>query len=384
MNPTPPPAFDLSFLRGREAAVRVAKVTAGFLVAGLLFAFLAPRWYRSSASVVPVKAQKGSGIASLLSGDLGALAAGLDSSLGGGTDSARIAAVLKGTAVSDAVIRKFGLQERYGKSYVETTRDALWRHCDVKIQNKPNLVEMSCEDEDPKFAQAMLAHFVEHGNEVFRRVSLTSATEEVKYLERRVVELRRIADDVAERMRTFQEKHQIVDLESQAKAVVSSVATLNAQKVMKQLELDYARRYAAGDEPSVRQLESQLSVVDEKLLDMELPREPTPGKGGAGPRDRRTGLFPAALSVPALRAEYEKLYRDRKVAEATLVFALDRLEGARTSEARDVSTFQVLDPPTLPTKASWPDRPRTMAVALVLGLAAGVAWQWWVSRKRIA
>ena len=93
-------------------------------------------------------------------------------------------------------------------------------------------------------------------------------------------------------------------------------------------------------------------------------------------------MFPAVLAVPALRAEFEQLYRDRKVAEATLVFALDRLEGARASEARDVSTFQVLDPPTLPTKASWPDRPRSMIAAAILGLAVGIAWQWWLSRRR--
>lgn len=378
-----PPAFDFSFLRSREAVKRVAAVTAGFIVAGLLFILLAPKWYRSAVTVVPVKSQKSSGIAALLGGDLGGLAAGLDSSLGGGADSARIAAVLKGTAVTDAVIQKFDLQARYGKKYTETTRDAVWRHCDVKIQAKPNVVEMSCEDEDPKFAQTMLAFFVEYGNEVFRRVSVSSATEEVKHLDRRVAELRRQADETAERMRTFQEKHQIVDLESQAKAVVASVAALNSQRVMKQLELDYARRYSAGDEPGVRQIESQLSVVDDRLLDMEMPK----GRGesaGPGPKDRRTGMFPAALAVPALRAEYEKLYRDRKVAEATLVFALDRLEGARASEARDVSTFQVLDPPTLPTKASWPDRPRSMAAAAILGLAAGIAWQWWLSRRRTA
>jgi len=381
-----PPALDLSFLRSREALARVAAVTAAFTLAGLLFILLAPRWYRSSVTVVPVKPSKSGGIAAALGGELGGLAAGLDVSLGGGADSARIAAVLKGTAVADAVIEKFDLRKHYDEKYQETTREALWKHCEVKIQAKPNLVEMSCEDKDPRFAQSMLAFLVEYGNEVFRRVGVSSATEEVKHLERRVTDLRRQADEASGRMRDFQERHQIVDLESQAKAVVSSVATLNAQRMLKQMELDYARRFATRDESSVRQLESQLSVVDERLLDLEAPRdrEEAPLPGTKALKDRKTGMFPAALAVPALRAELERLFRDRKVAEATLIFALDRLEGARASEARDVSTFQILDPPTLATKASRPDRFRSVLAAAVLGLAAGVAWQWWRSRKRPA
>ena len=93
-------------------------------------------------------------------------------------------------------------------------------------------------------------------------------------------------------------------------------------------------------------------------------------------------MFPAALAVPKLRAEYEKLYRDRKVAEATLVFALDRLEGAKASEARDVSTFAVLDPPALATRPTRPLQPLPLLVALglVAGLVAGAALEWWRSQ----
>ena len=60
----------------------------------------------------------------------------------------------------------------------------------------------------------MLTYFAEHGNQVFRRVSVSSATEEVRFLERRVVELRQSADETAARIRAFQEEHQIVDLDS--------------------------------------------------------------------------------------------------------------------------------------------------------------------------
>ncbi len=200
-----------------------------------------------------------------------------------------------------------------------------------------------------------------------------------------MAELRKQADEAAARMREFQEKHQIVDLDTQAKAVVSSVATLNAQRITKQMELDYARAlhvrrrgvHEAARVAARRWWTTQLRDLEVPATDRRRRRRP-----GAGPKG--SGLFPAALAGPeAAASEYEKLYRDRKVAEATLVFALDRLEGARASEARDVSTFVVLDPPTLPTR---PARPPALPVLAVLGLAAGfvagVGLEAWRSQGR--
>jgi len=369
------------FLRSRLARRRIAAVTAACALVALAYGLLAPRWYQSVLTVVPVKAQKSGGISALLGGEIGGLAAGLDTALGGGADAARIAAVLQSTAVTDAVVEKFDLRTRYAERYQEGAREELWRHCAVKVMPKPNLVEFSCEDKDPQFAQQMAGYFATYGNEVFRRVGVSSASEEVRFLEKRVAELRAQADEAANRMREFQEKHQIVDLDTQARAVVSSVASLYEKRLSKELELDYARTFASGDEAGTRQLRSQLSIVDEKLRDLELPREQSaPGKvQGQSAASKGTGMFPAALAVPGLRAEFEKLYRDRKVAEATLLFSLDRLEGAKAAEARDVSTFVVLDPPTVPTRKSRPKRLVILALATLVGLAASVLFEWWRS-----
>jgi tyrosine-protein kinase Etk/Wzc len=383
MSQNTPPRIDLAFLRERTAQKRlVAGVLAG-AVFGLLYFLIAPSWYQSVLTVVPVKAQAGGGLSALLGGDMGGLAATLAGGGGATADAARIAAVLQSVAVTDAVVDKFSLQDRYKASHREVARDRLWQHCNVKTLPKPNLVQLTCEDKDPAFVQRMLTYFAEYGNEVFRRVSVSSATEEVRYLERRIADLRRQADESAVRMREFQEQHKIVDLDSQARALVTSVAAVNAQRISKQMELDYARSFTARDEATARQLASQLSVMEDALRDLEVPREdPTepPAKTGAG-KGGSKGLFPAAMAVPRLRAEYEKLYRDRKVAEATLVFGLDRLESARASEARDVSTFQVLDPPALPTKRSRPRGSESVALGALLGLAVATVFAGWKARR---
>ncbi len=370
-------SIDLSFLRDRKAQKRIAAITAVFALAGLLYALLAPKWYRSVLTVVPSKTQRGGGLSAMLSGELGGLAAGLGDAAAGGTDVQRIAAVLQSIAVSDAVIAKFDLKTRYGEKYQETTRDALWKHCDVKALPKPSLVQLSCEDKDPRFVQQLLEFFADYGNQVFRRVGVSSASEQVRFLEKRVGELRAQADDTASRMREFQERYQIVDLDSQTKAVVGAMASLNSQRISKQLELEYARTFSSGDEATTRQLESQLSVVDQKLRAMEDERPASPQTSPkASSRRASNGMFPAALTVPKLRAEFETLYRDRKVSEATLIFALERLESAKADEARDTSTFLVLDPPALPTRHARPKRLNAIVAMILLGVTAAGLREW--------
>jgi capsule polysaccharide export protein KpsE/RkpR len=351
-------------------------ITALFAAAGVAAAFLAPKWYTSAVTVAPVKSQRGglSGLSSLLGGDVAGIAASFDAMSGGGAEVQRIAAVLESAAVSDAVIAKFDLLARYRETTQEAAREALWSHCDVRPATKAALVTLSCEDQDPAVAQAMVVRFAEVGNELFRRVGISSATEEARFLERRVVELRQQSDQAAGRVRAFQEEHRIIDIESQSRSVVSALGVLQGQRIGKQVELDVARSYSDGGEATVRQLESQLSAIDRGLLDLQGPPPTAVADAAPGAPRRGQGLLPPALAVPRLRAEYEKLYRDRKVAEASLVFALDRLEGAKANEARDTSTFQVLDPPTVATRKTRPKRLRWLVVSTLGGLlvAAGL------------
>jgi capsule polysaccharide export protein KpsE/RkpR len=339
---------------------------------------LAPKWYESVLTVVPSRQQKSglSGLSGIVGADLGGLASGLD--LGGSADVQRIAAVLESNGVSDAVIEKFNLRERYKEKTLEGAREALWSHCSVKPMTKPGLVQLMCEDKDPEFVRVMLSFFAEHGNQVFRQVSVSSASEEVQFLEKHVQELRQQSQDVSEKMRAFQEKNHIVDIDSQSKAVVSVLAALNGQRISKQLEIENARTFSSPG--ALRQLESELGVLDDKLRDLQ--ERPAADGAGAGTRSTRagvTGVFPPAVTVPAVRAEYESLYRDRKVAEASLVFALERLEGAKASEARAISTFQVLDPPVTPTRKSRPKRLRIVVYAALLGVFTAVIHEWWQS-----
>jgi len=346
--------------------------------AGLFFALVyvlvAPNWYSSTLTVVPATPSRGPGLGAQLAGSLGAE---LPIDLGNNADVERIAAVLESTSVTDAVIEKFNLRDRYRDRFIEHARKDLWSHCSTRIDRRAKLVALTCEDKDPKFVKSMLEFFGEYGNQVFRRVSTTSASEEVRFLDHRVADMRNEADVSARRLRDFEERYKIVDLESQSKAVVSAMASLRSQEISKELQLSYLNSFSARDESTAVQLRQQLSVMNAKFKALE---QPSAGDSSVNARTAivngkdTTDLFPPALTVPNLRFELEQLLRDRKIRESGLLLLMQRLEMAKVNEARDTSAFQILDAPPLPTYRSRPKRTTVVVIGLAAGLLLGAIW----------
>ena len=78
------------------------------------------------------------------------------------------------------------------------------------------------------------------------------------------------------------------------------------------------------------------------------------------------------MQVPELRYQLEELVRDQKIKETIYFLMSQRYETARADEARDTSTFQILDYPTLPTFRSRPKRMRTIVAGAAFGGAIAV------------
>lgn len=361
----------------------IAIFTAAAAAAAITYAFLAPKWYEARLTVVP--SQRSHDVAAMgLAAKLPSIG-GLDSALS--TDVQRIHAVLNSNSVADEVIKRFDLQDHYGTEHLEHTRKALWQHCTTSVDKKSGVVSLACEDQDPERAMTMAAYFGEVGNRVFGRVSASSAKEESAFLAGQVAKVRHDVDEASRKLREFQEKHKVVDLAEQSKAVISAMASLKGELLSKQLELSYLSSFSSSRESGVVQLRQQITIIEAKLAQLEASRSTRPAPGDAGPKDDKGGdFFPGAMNVPELRFELEQLFREQKIQETLFFLMTQRYEMAKVDEARDTSTFQILDHPTLPTYKSRPKRMKIGLVGLVAGLVCGTAWIlvpiWWRRRTQ--
>jgi capsule polysaccharide export protein KpsE/RkpR len=235
----------------------------------------------------------------------------------------------------------------------------------------------------------MAAYFGEVGNQVFGRISASCAREERRFLEAQVAKARRDVDDASRALREFQEKYKVLDLSEQSKAVISAMASIKGDLLTKQLQLSYLTSFSSRTESGVVQLQQQISILENKLEQLELARRTSGATSTTTPADPSAAslepdIFPPALNVPELRFEFERLYREQKIQETVFFLLTQRYELARVDEARDTSTFQVLDFPILPTRHARPKRIKSAAVGLLAGAALGGTFillpVWWRRR----
>jgi capsule polysaccharide export protein KpsE/RkpR len=349
---------------------------------GLTYAFVAPKWYSATITVVPSQRSQdvvASALASKLPGALDTFT----------TDAQRINAVLTSNSVADEVITKFNLKDRYNTEHLEKARMALWTHCGTAVERKSGVVALSCEDTDPKLVKEMVGFFGEIGNRVFGRISVSSAREERKFLETQVNKARADVNESSRKLREFQEKHKIIDLPEQSKAVISAMASIKGELVSKQLELSYLSSFSARTESSVVQMQQQIEIMEKKLRELEAQQATVttiPAAGSAAAAQGSANFFPGAMNVPELRFELEQLLREQKIAETVFFLMTQRFEVAKIDEARDTSTFQILDYPTVPTSAARPRKIKSGSTGIMVGLIGAAAWTilpiWWRSRSR--
>jgi len=371
------------FLATRTVRI-IALSAVGCAGAAALYAFLMPNWYEAQLSVVPGTPVKGTGA-------LGALSSALPIDLpiemsSSGSDAERIHAVLRSRSVTDAVIEKFKLVERYRASYLEQARKSLWTHCSTRLEKKPGVVTITCEDTDPEMVKQLTEYFGEYGNTVFRRISSSSAEEERRFLQQRVSEAKQDADTSSERLREFEEKHKVIDLPEQSKAVVSAMASLKGELLSKQLQLSYLSSFSSSEEATASQLRKQVAIMEAKMKSLEDDyqqkiRTGTDTKPAAQEHD---DVFPPALSVPRLKFELAQYFLDQKLKETVYMMLTQRYEAAKIDAIRDTSAFQILDHATLPTHKSHPHRLLIILIGFFAGLIVSISLLVYGPRTRMA
>jgi polysaccharide chain length determinant protein (PEP-CTERM system associated) len=93
-----------------------------------------------------------------------------------------------------------------------------------------------------------------------------------------------------------------------------------------------------------------------------------------------------SASAPEIEAQLAQLNRDYQVNKENYQKLVERRESARLSgdlsSATDMLTFRVIDPPTVPSQPSGPNRLRLFSLVFAAALAAGIAVAFLMSQVR--
>ena len=212
-------------------------VTAAFAIVSVAAAFLLPKWYTASARILPPQ-QNQSLASSFLSqlGGAGSLAAVAGKDLGLKNPNDLYVSMLKSRTVADALVQRFQLQAVYGKDILSDVRKKLEKCSDI-TDTRDGLIRISVQDRDPKRAAAMANDYVDQLRRMTAGLALTEAAQRRLFFDFQLQKAKESLALAEQNLSETQQRTGLIQLDSQAKAIIESVASVRGQIAAKELAL---------------------------------------------------------------------------------------------------------------------------------------------------
>ena len=347
----------------RQALIRVTTFS---IILSLVIAFVIPKQYKSRASIMPPDQQSTSAVMlAALSGHLGGLGALGD--LAGGLSMGRSSSelfidLLRSGTVSDHLIDRFNLQHVYHKRYRVDAAKHLARLTKFTENKKTGVVSIEVEDTDRARARNMTQAYLDELNLLVTRTNTSAAHRERVFIEQRLNEVEANLEQAELRLSRFSSDSSAIDIKEQTRAMVDAGARVQAELMVEQSGLQSLRQIYGDNNMRVRESEARIASLQAQLKIMTGSSTPADVRGSEdpgtapGPKLMNAALYPPLRQLPRLAVPYADLYRNVQVQEAVFQLLTQQYETARIEEAKDVPAVNVIDPPGLPEKKSFPPR----------------------------
>lgn len=352
-------AIDLLTVLGKKKHV-VLRTTVIAVVVGLLLAFLLPKEYTAEVTLLPP--QQGSSLSSLLASQLGGLTsmaslAGHDLGLKNPNDM--YVSLFKSRPVEDAMIRKYGLMSEYHEKLLSNARKAFEKHADVDGSQKDGMLHISVTDRNPERAADLANGYVEQYKLLSANLAITEAGQRRLFFQQQLDDTKGKLESAEDALKTYEDKNGVIQIDSQARALITSAVSLRAQISTKEVEIQGLRSYAADGNPELLQAQQELDGLRTQLAKLT----------GNSSED---GVILPKGKVPEESIEYLRKYRDVRYYETIFEILAKQLEMARLDEAKEGALVQVVAPAVAPDHKSSPHRALIIVGCLVAGFFVGI------------
>lgn len=360
----------------------LARVAAISLAGSLILAFLIPKQYKSTASIMPPD-QQGSGammLAALVGrgelGSLGSLASGL---LGTHSSTALFENLLQSGTVRGHLIDRFDLMHVYRTRYRFLAAKHLGRETKITDDKKSGVITIEVEDTDPVRARDMAQAYLDELNHLVNRTSTSSARQERIFIERRLQNVQGDLEQAQLALSEFSSRNSTVDIKEQTRAMVDAGARLQGEMLVEQSGLQSLRQIYGEGNVRVKEMEARVASLQRDVQQIAGSSSPLPASGSVPlqtpSRAEADGqLYPALRQLPRLAVPYADLYRRVRVQETVFELLTQQYELARIQEAKDTPVVNVIDTPGIPERKSFPPRLILSLALTFLVVAAAAGW----------
>jgi uncharacterized protein involved in exopolysaccharide biosynthesis len=327
------------------------------------YALLAPKWFKSTVSVLPAE---NTDFLSAFSG-LSALAKSFSPSKGlaaltGNTEFDRYMAILKSSTMIDDVINKFELRKKYEleDAYYEKVVKNFLSNLEIDIQDEGNLT-LSIFDKDPQKAADIANYMVARLNEINTNLSVTNARSNREFIEKRYLQNVEDISRLEEDMKLFQKKNGVIAVPEQLESNIKSMSEIFAEQAKKEIAYNVLKRSYGKESPTTKTAEVELEEINTKINSLVRTGMSVEG----------SKLIIPFKQAPELVNKYLKIYRDLEIQYRILEFVQPMYEQAKVEEIRNSPSVLILDNAVPSDRKSRPKGTIYAMVSFVSSLVLG-------------
>jgi tyrosine-protein kinase Etk/Wzc len=338
-------------------------VTAVFAILAIIISLVLPKRYTASVSLLPPQQNSSMGGAALASqlGNLGGVAALAGGSLGLKNPNDQFVAMLKSRTVEDAMVQHFGLMQEYRSRYLSDARKTFEGHATVDGSGKDGLIHISIDDRDRNRAAELANGYVDQFRKLSEHLAITEASQRRLFFEQQLENAKDNLAKAEEALKQTEQKTGMIQLDSQARALIESAAALRAQIAAKEVQILSMRTFATSENSQLVQAQQELDGLRAQLA-----------KLGGSENSADTGLMMSKGRVPEAGLEYIRKLRDVRYNETIFDILARQFELAKLDEAKEGALIQVVDVAVPPDRRSFPKRTLIVLVATAIGLFFGI------------
>lgn len=305
--------------------------------------------YKATTKLLPPQ-QAQSGAAALLS-QLGGAAGAVAGMTGLKNPNELYIGMLKSRTIADKVIARFDLQKLYNEKTMDRTRLDLEENT-IIADGKDGLITISVLDKDPKRVAAMANAYVEELLKLTRVLAVTEAGKRRLFFERQLEMSKDQLAAVEMQLKGSLDTNGVINVETDSRAILETVARLRAQIAAKEIQLSAMRSFVTDDNQEYKRADAELSGLKTELSKLQNGRPATAAEAGRAGDEAGLGNI--------------KLLRDVKYKQMLYELLAKQYEIARLDEAKDAAIIQVLDPAIEPEKKFKPMRSILVLVPTML------------------
>jgi len=282
---------------------------------------------------------------------------------------AEFGSLLTSRTVEDALIQRFDLMKEYHEKRMSDARKEFENRTTAIAGTKDGLIRISVEDRDPRRAADLANGYVEEFRKLSASLAITEAARRRLFFEQQLQQAKGDLTKAEEAMRKTQQSTGVLQIDSQARALIEGAAVLRGQVVAKQVQIESMRSFAADDNPHLILAKQELAALQAQLQRL-----------AGSQQDSGSDINLSKGRVTESGMEYLRRYRDLKYSETVFELLAKEFEIAKLDEAREGSIVQVVDAAVIPDKRSFP--PRVLIVVLMTLIAFVIAVLWVLASER--